>query len=260
MDLSKLSQSELADFVYKKYSGEWNPDLTYLDRAQTAFNQLQTDPNATYTLPVIDLYLSSIYGGPRNQQYTQDQILNLTPNEVEVFAQVFRFNPQENNLQVNRERILRILRFLNLLDLPSYQEVQLLPGYQILGDMKLNGGYLSIYIGAEPNSYQNLVYLEGEDIQDWSFLETPAIRTNGPIQIRFEIERSTPNEDQDPIVRDRIVYPKNGIITVGDIFNVILVNNAELNDLIPDVETEKVDVDVVKHLGGNQFAVGYFEP
>ena len=138
--------------------------------------------------------------------------------------------------------------------------VELLPGYDILRKMSVNGQILSIYSGASPDDYQDLVLLDGKTITDWSFLQTPAVKTDKPIVIVFNFKREHGPVNGPTLYQVYQVAPTNGLITVGNIFDAILQFGQELNENIPDTELETSEVENVRHTVGNQFLVTYFEP
>lgn len=58
---------------------------------------------------------SLLVDDPEDQLYTQEEILNLTPDQVEAFDRVFNFYANRSTLTYNRKRILRILSYLGLI-------------------------------------------------------------------------------------------------------------------------------------------------
>ena len=118
MDFSKLSRSDLLDFL-SQFRVRLNPISSPIEQAQQLFVQLQKRPDVIFPIPVVDLYLASVYEGPRDLIYTPDQILNLSSDEIEAFDQFFQFEASLNDVETNRRRILRILRYLGLIESPE---------------------------------------------------------------------------------------------------------------------------------------------
>lgn len=120
MDLSKLRQSDLSEFLSLPYPGfqpysQTNP-LSPVEQANQRFEQLLY---LTFPLPVIDLYLANSYKGPRDTIYSSDEIFKLTLEDIKAFDQVFHFNAARNSPEVNRGRIHRILSYLGLITSPE---------------------------------------------------------------------------------------------------------------------------------------------
>jgi hypothetical protein len=113
MDFSKLSRSDLVDFLSRFYPN-YDKIFPSVEHAKELFEYLQTIPGTRFPVPVVDLYLASLYEGPKDEFYHPKEILNLTPQQVRAFDDVFHFNARLNNLETNRRRILRILDYLGL--------------------------------------------------------------------------------------------------------------------------------------------------
>lgn len=72
-------------------------------------NYLRIIPGIIFPVYVVDLYIASYYSGPRDKIYTRDQIFNRTDAELQAFGNVFNLETS------NKERILRILNYLDLI-------------------------------------------------------------------------------------------------------------------------------------------------
>lgn len=113
MDWAKLNRQQILEFLdlYKV-----TPDLNNLPKqAQQLFNQVVTQfgNRAVFTEAVIDLYLASDFRGNIPQKYTPTTIRNLSPQQLQQFAAAL------NLPIITPERLIRILGFLNALDLTS---------------------------------------------------------------------------------------------------------------------------------------------
>lgn len=120
MDFSLLSESELTEFLnqfrtrsFSKYI-QSEPDK--VKQAEKLFELAQQNPNFNYPLPIIDLYLASQYSGPRDQKYFQEDLENLTEADVNYLDQFLHFDAGLYPLNINRQRIQRIFRYLGILD------------------------------------------------------------------------------------------------------------------------------------------------
>ena len=168
-------------------------------------------------------------------------------------------NPETNDWAVQGSDTHYRIVFLPRSD-DEQASVELLPGFDILRTMSVNGEVLTMYSGISPDDYQDFVLLNGETITDWSFLDTPAVKTDNPIAIVFNFKREYGPVNGPALTQVYQVAPTNGLITVGNIFDAILQFGQELNENIPDTELETSEVENVRHTVGNQFLVTYFEP
>lgn len=113
MDWTKLTPQQLVEFLqlYKVIPQSNNLPA----QAQKLFNQViyQFGNRAVFTEPVIDLYITSNFKGTIPQNYTPETIRNLSPQLQQQFADVLGLP------SITLERLLRILGFLNALDLSS---------------------------------------------------------------------------------------------------------------------------------------------
>lgn len=113
MDWDKLTDYQLIEFLqlYKVTPQFENLSL----QAEKIYNQVisQLGNNVIFTLPVIDLYIASNFKGNIPQKYLPETIRNLPSQKLQQFAVVF------NLPDITPERLIRILNFLNALDLTS---------------------------------------------------------------------------------------------------------------------------------------------
>lgn len=109
MDFSKLTQDELQEFF------QYYVLLTQVEQAEILFNKL-LEKQENVSIPVADLYLASIYQGPKNRTYSKREILDMSEENVNTFLEIFGIN-RDNNGDINmyKQRILRILGFLGLI-------------------------------------------------------------------------------------------------------------------------------------------------
>ena len=103
MDWNKLSTQELKDFIDLV-----DPNF-YIKCAEEIFSLHYRDKNFRTTIPVADLYIAANYSGKIPQKYSIRQISQLSKSKLAQFATQFNISP-------DRERIIRILRYLNALD------------------------------------------------------------------------------------------------------------------------------------------------
>ena len=103
MDWNKLSTQELKDFI----------DLVdphfYIKCAEELFSLHHRDKDFRTTIPVADLYIAANYSGKIPQKYSVRQISRLSKSKLAQFATQFNIPP-------DRDRIIRILRYLNALE------------------------------------------------------------------------------------------------------------------------------------------------
>ena len=113
MDWNKLSSQQLTEFL-RLYKVTPQPSNLPVE-AKQLFNQVisQFGNRAVFTEPVIDLYLASNFKGSIPQRYTAQAIRSLSPEQLQQFATAFGLP------NINAERLIRILGFLNALDLSS---------------------------------------------------------------------------------------------------------------------------------------------
>lgn len=250
MDFSKLSSSELLDLrTLADYSARD-------EDPQVLFDQLAEDPQTVFPVPVVDLYIATNYTGPRNQTYSQGEILEMDLDTLTQLGQIFEV-PVDGTRQ-SRERILRILKFAGLIhpDLKLATRSKFTPAAtELLEDFTVPA--LADYDGSD-----DIIFLtEGSNLGDLStykyqeFMEAPVIETNGPIRLRMELAM-----DNDIIVRDRYLVPENGIITRGNIIRTIVENNKELNQYFKDYELDQWEAGDFKHVQGPYFEMSYFQP
>ena len=114
MDWNKLSPQQLTEFIqlYKITPQSGN----LIEQAQQLFNQvlLQFGNRAVFTEPVIDLYIASNFRGALPpQKYIPEIIRKLSLQQLQQFANVLGLP------NITSERLMRILGFLNALDLTS---------------------------------------------------------------------------------------------------------------------------------------------
>lgn len=116
MDWSKLSRFELMDFL--KIHGI-NVTKNLEEEADRLFNELLKLPPAerTVTTPVADLYIATYYKGKIPQKYNIADIRKLSPQVLDIFLREFKIPETAAD---KLERVIRILRFLNVLIEPPY--------------------------------------------------------------------------------------------------------------------------------------------
>lgn len=111
MNFSKLNSQELDEFL-----SLGGPSIIYLNqnKYEAAAKLFQLRRNLSLTYPVIDLYLASRYTGPRDKKYALSDLRKIDDRLIRAFAQLFRME-MTPNFALNRSRVLRILRILDLI-------------------------------------------------------------------------------------------------------------------------------------------------
>ena len=85
----------------------------YIKCAEELFNRHYRDKNFLTTIPVVDLYIAANYSGKIPQKYSVRQISRLSKSKLAQFATQFNIPP-------DRDRIIRILRYLHALEENRY--------------------------------------------------------------------------------------------------------------------------------------------
>ena len=120
MDFSKLTEPELREFLSLAGNASGISKEELPKKAAELFENRQNLPNGL-TFPVIDLYVATVYSGPRNVKYKLEDILKLNSNQIDQFAKFFQIRkgtegtPTQAKDEFDKMRILRILRILGLL-------------------------------------------------------------------------------------------------------------------------------------------------
>ena len=107
MDWSKLSLDDLRAFV------EANSPNSYINCSQMLFTN--RTPDTKITDPVVDLYIASQFKGNIAPKYDIGKIRHLSSKKLREFAKAFGIKP-------DKERIIRILGFMDALILPNHWE------------------------------------------------------------------------------------------------------------------------------------------
>jgi len=116
MDFSKLTFLELSEFLRFHNVVPEEPTLQtqeeYIRLAHELFTSLQSDPQAQYTPPVVDLFLAQQFldaGKNIPQKYPQSVLLNLTPEQKQAFGEALNLDPEDPQFNIRLIRVLRIL-------------------------------------------------------------------------------------------------------------------------------------------------------
>lgn len=117
MNFEKLTVNQIGDFLKlaRRYSIQLNSNSDIYSQAKYLFDQINKI-GGNVTFPVADLYTARHYQGPKNVTYTLKQLLYLSDDDVKAFDEVFKFDRTLSDLDTNRERIIRILDHLDLIN------------------------------------------------------------------------------------------------------------------------------------------------
>lgn len=106
MDFKRLNPIDLSEFLIvngqppiDRWDLDINIEQTIEEAALTASQLYQREP--ILTVPVVNLYIASRINAP--QQYTEEQIMNASEDEIQHFATLMGISP-------NRRRIINILK------------------------------------------------------------------------------------------------------------------------------------------------------
>lgn len=119
MDFSKLSNDQLTDFLklYGLHNDNFNHDML-AGSAWALFQLVSGNANASYTYPVLDLYISSnVALSGKNKPYKISSVID----NLDKFAESFSLDKTDPNL---RERVLRILEFSGHTETPIEEEIR----------------------------------------------------------------------------------------------------------------------------------------
>lgn len=118
MDFSKLSNKDLSDFLtfWEQKVPPLRVDMINL--ASQLFEAVSQREDASYTTPVVDLWISSSLG-TISEKYDEDFIKNLSQENKEIFAETFGLDVNAPDFT---ERLLRILGFLGALEISPLWE------------------------------------------------------------------------------------------------------------------------------------------
>lgn len=159
MDFSKLNNVELEEFL------QYYSLLTPTEWAEILFKKLRQKPDINYPNAIVDLYIASNYQGPKDKTYTEQQILNMSEENINTFLALFGI-VRDINVDVfqYKQRILRILKFLDLIQ-DDNQEGNILTEDQsvnpIQDDTNQEGNILT---GNQYADINILSYLNDEDL------------------------------------------------------------------------------------------------
>lgn len=116
MDWSKLSQTELYQFLDLYPDIPRDQNLSLQEQAQQLFEQLSLDPSSVYPDSVIDLTLASRLA-PKLEAMSPYQIEDITSLSDQALLELGRKLMMAPN-KISLQRILRVLGYLNLLSSP----------------------------------------------------------------------------------------------------------------------------------------------
>lgn len=117
MDFRKLSHVDFEEFVNMDFSeyGVSSPiHRMMIVRAKKKYQQLQSIEGCILPLPIQDLEIAHHYKKTIGRIYTSEEIRSLSPGDAEFFIEEFGLHPIP--LEINRQRIFRILTYLGLIE------------------------------------------------------------------------------------------------------------------------------------------------